>query len=179
MIAALLLAAMLEVEMPAEVQPFIEKDTTALAVERGDLNRDGREDFVLVLEPSDPEQDRPLLLLVRNEKGALTLAKRAAKAVMCHNCGGMMGDPFVGVVVEKGRFTVQHYGGSAWRWSANYTFGWSRRDKSWQLVEVESDSFHASEPDKNQLVVHKPPRDFGLIDVTDFDPETYLGLGKK
>jgi hypothetical protein len=26
--------------------------------------------------------------------------------------------------------------------------------------------------------VHTPPKDFGLIDVTAFDPEDYLGRGK-
>lgn len=173
MIAALVLAAALD------VQPFVEKNTVPLAIERGDLNRDGREDVVLVLEPQDPEQPRPLLILVRDAKGALKLAKRSAKAVFCRNCGGMMGDPFQGVVVEKGRFTIQHYGGSAWRWSSNFTFGWSRRDQSWQLVRVENTSFHASEPKPEEKTVHIPPRDFGLIDVTEFDPEDYKGRGKK
>ena len=173
MLAALVLAVSLDVE------PFVEKNTTALAIERGDLNRDGREDVVLVLEPQDPEQPRPLLILVRAADGSLKLAKRSAKAVFCRNCGGMMGDPFQGVVVEKGRFTIQHYGGSAWRWSTNFTFGWSKRDQSWQLVRVESSSFHASDPKPEEKTVHIPPRDFGLIDVTEFDPEDYRGRGKK
>ena len=173
MLLGLLLAAAIN------VQPFVEKDTTVLAVEQGDLNRDGREDVVLVLEPADPEQPRPLLLLLRDADGTLKLAKRSAKAVSCRNCGGVMGDPFQGVHVEKGRFTVQHYGGSSWRWSANYTFGWSRRDQSWQLVRVEMTSFHASDPDSEETTVHTPPKDFGLIDVEEFDPENYLGRGKK
>ena len=174
MLAALVLAA----ASLGDVQPFVEKNTTVLAVERGDLNRDAREDAVLVLEPADPEQPRPLLILVRNEKGRLRLAKRSAKAVGCRNCGGIMGDPFQGIHIEKNRFTVEHYGGSSWRWSANYTFAWSRRDQSWQLVRVEATSFHASEPDNVETTVHTPPKDFGLIDVTAFDPEDYLGKGK-
>ena len=173
MLLGLLLAAAIN------VQPFVEKNTTVLAVEQGDLNRDGREDAVLVLEPADPEQPRPLLLLLRGADGTLKLAKRSAKAVACRNCGGVMGDPFQGVHIEKGRFTVQHYGGSSWRWSANSTFGWSRRDQSWQLVRVEMTSFHASDPDSEETTVHTPPKDFGLIDVEEFDPEEYLGKGKK
>ena len=173
MLAALVLAVSLDVE------PFVEKNTTALAIERGDLNRDGREDVVLVLEPEDPEQPRPLLILVRAADGSLKLAKRSAKAVFCRNCGGMMGDPFQGVTLEKGRFTVQHYGGSAWRWSSSFTFAWSKRDQSWQLVRVENTSFHASEPDKIEKTVHIPPRDFGLIVVKEFDPEDYRGKGKR
>lgn len=176
-VAALVLAAV--VATTDDVDAFVEKNTTLLAVERGDLNRDGREDAVLVLEPEDPEQPRPLLILVRDANGALKLAKRSAKSVLCRTCGGVMGDPFQGVVVGKGRFTIEHYGGSSWRWTASYTFAWSKRDRSWQLVRVESTSFHASDPDHEEKQVHTPPKDFGLIDVTEFDPEDYLGKGKK
>ena len=175
----LMIAALLQVDLSSEVQPFVEKNTTILAVERGDLDRDGDSDAVLVLEPNDPDQPRPLLILIRDAKGALKLAKRSANSVLCRDCGGVMGDPFQGVHVEKGRFTIEHYGGSSWRWSASYTFGWSRRDQSWQLVRVETTSFHASEPDKAETEVHTPPKDFGLIDVTEFDPGDYLGRGEK
>lgn len=172
-LAALVLAA------AVDVQPFVESRTTILAVERGDLNRDGREDAVLVLDPADPDQPRPLLILVRDAAGKLQLAKRNDKAVGCRECGGIMGDPFQSIAVKPGRFTIEHYGGSSWRWTANYTFAWSRRDKSWQLVRVEKASFHASDPDSEETTVHTPPKDYGLIDVTEFDPEDYLGKGKK
>lgn len=175
MLAAIVLAA----AAFGDVQPFVEKNTTVLMVQRGDLNRDGAEDAVLVLDPGDPWQPRPLLILVRDEKGALKLAKRSANAVACKECGGVMGDPFQGLSIRKGRFTVEHYGGSAWRWTAYYTFAWSHRDQSWQLVRVETMSVHASEPDKAETIVHTPPKDFGLIDVTEFDPEDYLGKGRK
>jgi hypothetical protein len=178
-ILGFVLASLLHGDISSDVQPFIEQDTTALAIERADLNRDHREDVLLVLEPNDPDQPRPLLLLVRDAKGTLKLAKRAASAVLCRQCGGIMGDPFQGLSVQKGRFTIEHYGGSSWRWSANYTFAWSRRDQSWHLVRVESSSFHATEPDKMETTIETPPKDFGLIDVTDFDPADYLGKGKK
>ena len=177
-LAALVLAATLDVNHP-DVERFIEPGTTVLAVERGDLNRDGREDAIVVLEPEAADVPRPLLILVRDANGALRLAKRSAKAVSCRECGGMMGDPFQHVTIEKGRFTITHYGGSSWRWSSETTFAWSRRDQSWQLVRVEHSNFHASEPEKEEQSVHTPPKDFGLIDVADFDPDDYLGRGKK
>jgi hypothetical protein len=173
-LAALLLAATLD-----DVQPFVEKNTTVLAVERGDLNRDGREDALLVLDPENSDQPRPLLILVRGADGTLKLAKRSNKAVSCRDCGGIMGDPFQGVTIEKGRFTIEHYGGSSWRWTFHPTFAWSKRDQSWQLVRVESASFHASDPESEEKTVHTPPKDFGLIDVSEFDPADYLGKGKK
>jgi hypothetical protein len=176
-LAALLLAA--AVDGTADVEPFVEKNTTILAVERGDLNRDSREDAVLVLDPEDPDQPRPLLLLLRGTDGTLKLAKRSDKAVGCRQCGGIMGDPFQSVTIGKGRFTIEHYGGSSWRWSSSTTFAWSRRYQSWQLVRVEKASFHASDPSSEEKSVHTPPRDFGLIDLSEFDPENYLGNGKK
>lgn len=172
-LAALVLAATLD-----DVQPFVEKNTAILAVERGDLNGDGREDAVLVLEPEDEEQPRPLLILTRDAAGTLKLAKRSAKAVYCRTCGGAMGDPFQGITIGKRRFTVEHYGGSGSRWTASYTFGWSRRDQSWQLVRVELTSFHAGDPENVDKTVQKPPKDFGLIDITEFDPGDYEGRGK-
>ncbi len=105
MILGFILASLLHGDVPSEVQPFIEQGTTALAIEHADLNRDNREDVLLVLEPEDSDEPRPLLLLVRDAKGALKLAKRAAKAVLCRECGGM-GDPFQSVTVQKGRFTI-------------------------------------------------------------------------
>jgi len=176
---ALILAALLQGDVPSDVQPFVQKNTTVLAIERGDLNRDGREDAVLVLEPQDPEQPRPLLILIGDANGKLKLAKRSAKAVYCKTCGGMMGDPFQGVTIETGRFTIEHYGGSAWRWSNSITFAWSKRDQSWQLVRVENTSFHASDPEEPEKTVETPPKDFGLIDITEFDPEDYRGKGKR
>ena len=43
----------------------VEENTTVLAVERDDLNRDPSEDAVLVLEPEDPEQPKALFWVER------------------------------------------------------------------------------------------------------------------
>src|SRR5258707_8300914 len=77
--------------IPAEVAPFVEKGTAAIALEKGDLNGDGREAFILVLEKENPAKDkddfpsdqRPLLILLRGADGKLALAKRNERVVMC------------------------------------------------------------------------------------------------
>lgn len=176
------------VEVPTEVRPFVEVGTLPIAVEQVDLNGDARMDVLLVLEKqkaaaSDPdieEGQRPLLILVRERRGALTLRKRNEEVVYCSSCGGAMGDPFVGVKTMGTAFTVQHYGGSAWRWSAEYTFRYSRRDDTWQLTRVELRSFHALDPDDSvEVNVYEPPKDFGKIDIVDFDPDDWKGRGAK
>jgi hypothetical protein len=166
-----------DAELPAEIRSFILPKTRLLAMEKADLNRDGLEDYLLVLEKQNPEQEegqRPLLILTRLPDGSLKLVKQNHKLVYCSSCGGMMGDPFQGVKAGKGTFTVSHYGGSAWRWSVDTTFNYSRIDKTWQLVQVQHDSFHAGDPEKVKTERHRPPKDFGKIDIADFDPDNYL-----
>lgn len=176
--APLPLIAQDDIEVPGELAPLF-TGRVIIAVEKGDLNRDGSEDVIVVSEAvakegADPYEDRPrrLSLFVR-EEGRLRLAKENEKVVYCAACGGVFGDPFNGITIKPGRFTVSHYGGSAWRWTADYSFAWSRRDRTWQLVRVESSSFHASDPDEQKTTVEKPPKDFGKIDLADFDPENY------
>ena len=174
------------VNVPAEVRPFVpfvEEATRAIALESADLNGDGMKDYVLVLEkrypPMDedglPQNQRPLLILLRGKDKKLTEAARSETVVMCSRCGGVFGDPFSGLEVGKNTFTVNHYGGSSWRWTANYTFKYSRIDKTWQLVRVEKTSFHTSEPEKMTRKIMTPPKDFGKVDIADFDPADYEG----
>ncbi len=169
------------VKVPAEVQPFIERETKAIALEAADLNGDGLKDYILVLERAKPETDaddypkkqRPLLILVRGKDNQLSEAKRNENIIMCSQCGGVFGDPFSGVTVGKNTFTVNHYGGSNWRWTADYKFNYSRIDKTWQLVRVEKTSFHTSEPNKTERKIMTPPKDFGKVDIADFNPSDY------
>lgn len=187
--AAPLLAAAQENELkvPAEVTPFVESGTKAIALEKSDLNGDGREDFILVLEKENPAKDsndfptgqRPLLILLRGADGKLTSAKRNERIVMCSQCGGVFGDPFEGVIAKRNTFSVEHYGGSNWRWKYSYKFNYSRVDKTWQLVRVEELNYHASNPNKGTTKIYTPPRHFGKIDIADFDPENYLKKGVK
>lgn len=174
-------------ELPREVRPFVEKGTKPLTLATADLNGDGLNDFILILErqklkSSDPDiedRQRPLLLLIRQPDGTVKETKRNDKIVYCSTCGGMMGDPFQEVRTGKKTFTVSLYGGSAWRWSVEYTFNYSRLDNTWQLVRVEERSFHASEPDDCKTVVSIPKKNFGKIDIADFDPEKWEGQGQK
>jgi hypothetical protein len=174
-------------KLPVEVRPFIEKGALSLAFEAADLNGDGLQDFVLVLEKqkakaSDPdieENQRPLLILIRRPEGSMLLAARNEKIVYCSGCGGVFGDPFEGIKAGLKTFTVYHYGGSAWRWSIEYKFNYSRRDNTWQLVRVQETTYHASEPNKQKVKVYTPPKDYGKIDIGNFDPDNWKGQGAK
>ena len=152
-----------------------------IALESADLNGDGAADIILVTEDAaqadagdadkadEAHDERRLLILVRGADGKLSEVKRNEKVVYCRSCGGAFGDPFAGVTVRRGGFTVNNYGGSAWRWSESYDFNYSRRDKTWQLVRALSESFNALDPEKVKRKIRRP-KDFGKIDINDFDP---------
>ena len=72
-----------------------------------------------------------------------------------------------------------NYGGSGWRWSLGATFNYSKRDNTWQLVEVQTSSFHAADPENGEDKTMRPPRDFGKIDIADFDPDRFEGGGAR
>ena len=176
------------VKVPEEVNVFVKKGTAPIALESGDLNGDGRKDLILVVSETIPDGeryeegagDRTVMVLIREAGGSLTLAARNDLVAYCRNCGGVYGDPFAGVTVRGTRFTVSNYGGSNSRWSFSSTFAYSRRDRTWQLVRVEEESFHALDPRRTmRRRVYTPPNDFGLITFADFDPDTFRRKGKK
>lgn len=187
LMSALAAAQQQDVNVPAEITPFVEANSKAIALETADLNGDGRKDAILVLEDLSPktneddyeEGKRSLLILERGANDKLTLVKRNDKIVYCRTCGGVFGDPFDSVTVGAKTFTVNHYGGSAWRWANRYTFNYSRIDKTWQLVKVWQTSYHTSDPNKSEDKTYTPPKHFGKIDISDFDPQNYLKKGVK
>jgi hypothetical protein len=167
---------------PADVQAALPAGQTLLAWEAADLNRDGRPDAIMVSEAkatSEDEGPRLLQVLLRQPDGKLKVAVRSVRAVMCRQCGGVFGDPFEGVQTQAGGFTLLHYGGSNWRWREDFRFAWSRRDQTWQLVAVDSLSYHTSDPDQQKQQHARPPRDFGLINLADFDYENWQGRGQR
>jgi hypothetical protein len=172
-----------EGEPPAELKRLVPNGSKLLDWQIADLNIDGRPDVLAVNESnagqSDDDGPRTLLIAIRQADGALKVVKRNDKVVYCRQCGGIFGDPFESLSAAPGKLSVHHYGGSNWRWSNTFSFAYSRRDETWQLVRVEESSFHTSAPDKIKTRTYKPPRDFGKIDLADFDPEHFKGVGPK
>jgi len=169
--------------VPPELQRLIPRETTLLDHQIADLNGDGRPDIVFVVEAQSGQSDdnglRTLFIAVRQPDGSLKTVKRSDKVVYCRQCGGVFGDPFAGLEAVRGKFSVNHYGGSNWRWSNSFSFAYSRRDDSWQLIRVDESSFHTANPNKMKSKTYKPPKDFGKIDISDFDPENFKGQGPR
>ena len=79
-----------------------------------------------------------------------------------------MGDPFVGITIKDGYFSVEHVGGSAWRWARIVTYKYSKDDKNWYLHKDRQESFHALDPKEVEARVLST-KDFGTKLFENFD----------
>jgi hypothetical protein len=164
-------------KQPAALNTFIPKGYTELYTAYGDLNLDQYPDAVLVLKKDGEDttsdvvehpEKRPLLILIGQADKSYKLTARNDNAVYCVNCGGMMGDPFQEVVIKKGYFSVEHYGGSANRWTRVITFKYAAAGNNWYLYKDGGESFNANIPDKVKTTV-KTTKNFGKIPFDKFD----------
>lgn len=46
-----------------------------------------------------------------------TILEKSTNAILDSDSGGMMGDPFSGISIEKGILIISHFGGSSWKWA--------------------------------------------------------------
>ena len=118
----------------------------------GDLNRDEYLDLLIVLrlvEKFVPDDEpRSLMIYTGNGDGSFTLAAESDAVVMCESCGGVYGDPYDGLAIKNGYFSVEHYGGSAWRWTRIITFKYNSEQETWLLHRDAGESMYLFEPDE-------------------------------
>jgi len=175
--------------IPPEIRPFVEEGTVILDWKSADLNGDELDDYLVVLEkqkknPNDPditEKERPLLIIIRQKDNTLKLTKRNDLAVACSTCGGRVGDDgFTEISATKGKFSIKNHSmGTAYQNSHTFNFSYSKRDSTWQLINVEYTQHglyeDASDSIKN---IESPPHSFGKIDISDFNPNHYRHKGE-
>jgi len=166
-----------DVPVPAALKKFVPKGYQVLNITKGDLNLDAYPDVIMVLKKISEEETtndvdhpekRPLLILTGQPDKSYRLAARSENTVYCFKCGGIMGDPFSDITIKKGYFTVEHFGGSAWRWTRFVTYKYSSADKNWYLHKDGHESYHATEPEKGKTTTYTI-KDFGKVPFTQFD----------
>lgn len=163
--------------LPTVIRRALPAGYQVLEAAQGDLNRDALPDWLVVLHRPDEKQTsdvidhptkRPLLLFVADAGGTYKLAARSDNAVYCVDCGGMMGDPFVGLTIKRGYFTVEHYGGSAQRWTRFVTFRYDAATRTWLLHRDGSERFHALDPEHGSSTA-TTAKNFGRVLFTQFN----------
>lgn len=140
----------------------------------GDLNRDEYLDMLIVLKgPHDEDRDslipRPLLVLTGNKDGTLTLEARNDNVVLCHECGGVFGDPYEGLAIKNGYFSAEHYGGSSERWTQIITFRYNEKEKTWLLHRDAGVTYSVFDPDMTEKEYVNHPEAFGKLKFTDYN----------
>lgn len=103
-----------------------------------DFDQDGSIDYIGVLERADEGNIwYPRILFAARNTGAdkYILEFQDASLVRAHDEGGILGDPYQPLLAKGQTFTVQAYGGSAWRWYEANTF--ERKQDGWYLSKKE------------------------------------------
>ncbi|AJS59368.1 hypothetical protein [Paenibacillus sp. IHBB 10380] len=107
------------------------------AIAKGDLNKDGLADVVAVIEAIDSDSSeeaspRSLIIAFGNKDHTYSLSIKAETAILRANEGGVWGDPFESITIDRGSVLLSFYGGSNWRWFSSYRFRFQKDD--WYLI---------------------------------------------
>jgi hypothetical protein len=160
-----------------KILKFIPKGYALIDTAMGDLNLDKLQDIILVLKTigedtalDATEYKRPLILLLSRADKTYSLASRNDNVVYCYQCGGAFGDPYNGVEIKKGLFTINHFGGTNDRWSNEITFKYSKADNNWYLLKVVDKGWNVFHLDNIDSIV-KTKKDFGIVPFKKYNPD--------
>jgi hypothetical protein len=178
--------------IPTDIASFAEKGYHIISWLSADLNGDGLNDYLVVEEKSknaataktdssggDEGFIRSVLIYIRQPDQSLKLVKRNDIVASCSFCFDFhTTEAFVQIAATRRSFSVRRESlGTAFFNIFTYTYGYSRRDNTWQLIRAEEKYDAQTTREASSVDIFTPPKDFGKIDFADFDPESYRGHG--
>lgn len=152
------------------ISKLIPPDTVIKMSAQGDLNGDGGEDVIAVLEKkAQSETDPRKLAIFLGTASGFKASVENPNAILCRSCGGAMGDPLAQIAIERGGFLLRLEGGSRELWSRVHHFAYSAADQNWYLVDTESKVLDRLDDNEGQRrIVKAEPRS---VSIGDFDAE--------
>lgn len=136
-------------------EDFAPQGWKAETIVRGDLNGDKRDDVALTLTNGENGFDeqtqkttfitRVLVLAFQGADGKFNRSAVSAEAVLDGDEGGVMGDPFQELKIERGAIVIVHYGGSRNRWGMTNIYRWQQG--KWMLIGLNSSSLDTLDVD--------------------------------
>lgn len=152
---------------------FFLKDFIILDSLSGDLNNDKIKDLVLILKHKQEEDNfdttRPLLLLEGNNQGLYRLMAKNDNVVLCKICGGVFGDPFEGITIENGVFTLDFRGGSRRRWTRHISFKLDKKSGQFILYQDIGIDYDGANPEGKIDKKKYNKKDFGRLPFTKYN----------
>lgn len=165
-------------QAPKEFDVLMDEDHLAMTKSGGD------ERFVILGDTTEEEtRGMRTLFIVKKDSINKTwrILAKSQTAIPDSSCGGAFGDCFSGVEFMKRGFAINLHGGGVQRWDKKFTFVYSGRDGTWELVDAEESAFQIRNNSLKLIekITYRPPHDFGKIKIEDFDPYDYLGNGNR
>lgn len=121
---------------------YSEKDNYAesahiMAEAYGDLDKDKLPEKVVVVDSgvtglSDMGSGRDILIYKMNQDETWYLWHASRGAVLDDNSGGMMGDAFESISIERGAIVITHFGGSRFKWNLIHRYRF--QDNNWYVI---------------------------------------------
>lgn len=149
---------------------YIPQGYTLLDSKSGDLNQDGYTDYIVICKsPNENEEEiqRPLLILHGQANGSLKLIARNDNIVMCAQCGGVMGDPYTGMTLKKNFFSIEHEGGSNFRFIRIMTFKYDKDRQQYLLHKDAGETYNTTNPNKSKSESYNK-KQWGKMLFTDY-----------
>jgi hypothetical protein len=128
-----MMACLMSVAHAADEQES-KKPSRVIAETFGDLDKDGVAEKLIVLDSGlqgDFGTERVVLIFKKAKKHwALWHSSQGSVLPSAH--GGMMGDPFEEIKIDRGSIVIRHFGGSRYKWS--YVHRYRLEGSAWKLI---------------------------------------------
>ncbi len=125
----------------AELIDLLPEGFQLLDFDFGDLDGDGDKDCLAAYRLIDEDEYsselalRPVIVYLRGAGEQLIEFSRNDNALYCYDCGGCIGDPFIGISIENCEFQISHLNGCWFRTSLQTTFAYDSLISQFVLIE--------------------------------------------
>ena len=146
----------------------------------GDLNEDGRRDFIVLAHGKAPCDSvtglpntycRTAVLLLNHGWPNLTVAASNAHLIDCSTCGGGgVGDPHQGFEIYDSSFAVNSLYGACDKSAISYIFRYNPKEHNWFLQYSDRSNYSCHEGSK-QHHIRETRRQFGKVPFADLRVE--------
>ena len=113
------------------------KEWIILQIAEGDLNKDGKDDLVFILKHKSEDDNysstpRVLVIYFKENSNSYKLFETNSKYILKKDEGGIMGDPFQSISINRNSILITHSGGSRVRWGYVHRFNF--RNNGFYLI---------------------------------------------